>query len=118
MKHFLSRHGFTVSTFNDPYVFLEEAAKFDLALIDFSIPPRRHQKDTDGPELIHTLKRRLAKPPMLVLISAYFTDDILNNIQELYPEADACLSKNVDLERILQEVQQLLLDVDSDGHKG
>lgn len=104
----LQQHGYTVETFTDPNTFLQEAENFDLALIDFSMPSRRYQVNIDGPDLIHTLKQRLQQPPLLVLISAYFTDDLLQYASELCPEADACLGKTMDSTRMLQQIEQLL----------
>lgn len=108
VANFLRQQGFEVFTFNDPYDFLASAEHCDLALVDFSIPPRRYQKNTDGPDLIATLKKTLAHPPLLVLISAYFTEDILKDAEAICPEADAYLSKSLGLQGILQQVEQLL----------
>lgn len=108
VEHFLRHQGFAVTSFNDPILFVREARHFDLALIDFSMPPRRHQKDTDGPDLIYKLKRDLAKPPLLVLISAFFTEDTLKAAHELCPDADAYLSKNIGIQELARKVEQLV----------
>ena len=105
---FFCQQGFEVSTFSNSYEFLEAAEQFDLALVDFSIPPRRYQKNTDGPDLIDTIKRTVATPPLLILISAYFTEEILNDAEALCPQADAYLSKSLGLQGILQQVKMLL----------
>ncbi|HEY9625031.1 MAG TPA: response regulator, partial [Crinalium sp.] len=65
--------GYRVSTFMDADAFLREADQFDLVLVDFSMPTPRYQRDVNGPELICTVKQRLSNPPLLVLISGFFT---------------------------------------------
>jgi DNA-binding response OmpR family regulator len=105
---FLSQKGFMVSVFSDPYTFLEQAEQFDLALVDFSIPLRSYQKDIDGSKLICSVKQRLENPPLLVLISAYFTEAILADAQEICPEADGHLGKGTELEEIFRFTKQLL----------
>jgi CheY-like chemotaxis protein len=105
---FLRQHHFSVSSFNAPDVFLKQAHEFDLALIDFSIPVRRFQREVDGPSLIARIKRQLDNPPLLVLISAYFTKEVLSHPHDICPEADAYLSKSCGLEEILQCIEQLL----------
>lgn len=106
---FLRQHGFSVSAFSNPEAFLRQAQEFDLALIDFSIPSRRYQREIDGPSLIARLKQQLDHPPLFVLISAYFTEEILQYPSDLCPEADVCLSKSAGLKEILQCVEKLLV---------
>lgn len=108
LEFFLRQHHFSVSSFNAPDLFLKQAHEFDLALIDFSIPVRRFQREVDGPSLIAKIKRQVSNPPLLVLISAYFTKEVLNHPHDICPEADAYLSKSCGLEEILQCVQHLL----------
>lgn len=111
---FFREQGFEVATFSDSSAFLQYAEQaqgadqVDLALVDFSIPPRRYQKNTDGPDVIRQLKERLETPPLLVLISAFFTEEILSDVEDLCPQADAFLSKSTGLQGILQQVKQLL----------
>lgn len=105
---FLRQHNFSASAFNNPAVFLGQAHKFDLALVDFSIPSRRYQKEIDGPGLIKKLKQQLKHPPLFVLISAYFTEEILQYPGDICPDADAHLSKSTPLEDILHCIEQLL----------
>lgn len=104
----LKQHGYNVATFIDPIVFLKEAESFDLALVDFSMPSRRYQTTTDGPDLIRLVKQRIPNPPLLVLISAYFVDDLLQDATEICPEADAYLGKNIDSTKMMQQIDQLL----------
>lgn len=104
----LQQQGYIVSTFTDSNTFLREAEQFDLALVDFSMPPRRYQSETDGPEVINKVKQRFERPPLLILISSYFTEDILGQVLDIYPEADAVLSKQVESQELLNQIEQLL----------
>lgn len=108
VANLFQQHGYHVSTFTDAASFLRRADKFDIALIDFSIPPRRYQKETDGPEIIRFVKERSPNPPITILISAYFTEDILPGAQDICPEADAFLTKDAGLEKILHRVKEIL----------
>ena len=108
IAHLLHKHGYSVSTFTDANSFLQKACCFDLALVDFSIPSRSYQRNIDGPDLILNVKESLSHPPLLVLISAYFTQEILAQTPSICPEADACLSKHVELEDIVSQVNQLI----------
>lgn len=108
IHRFLEEKNFAVTSFNNAHEFLTEAHKFDLALIDFSIPSRRYQRNMDGAELISQLKQTLQHPPILVLISAYFTEDCLQEAKQICSEADACLSKSSSLKQILAVIEQLL----------
>lgn len=110
LAHLLRQHGYEVSTFTDAQAFLREANQFDLALIDFSMPARQYQLETDGPDVIRKLNQRLHHPPILVLISAFFTEDILKQGTELCPEADAYLSKQIEAAELVQRIEQLLAD--------
>lgn len=104
----LRQQRYEVSTFADPHAFLRQAEQFDLALIDFSLPPRRYEIEIDGPGLIARVKQRFANPPLLVLISSYFTEDILQQATDICAEADAVLSKQTDSTSLIQQVEQLL----------
>lgn len=108
IAYLLHQQGYAVATFADPNTFLKDAKHFDLALIDFSMPPRRHQKEIDGCELIRQIKNTVEKPPILVLISAFFTDDVLPHVCDLCHEADACLGKSTSSKMLLHHIQQLL----------
>ncbi|MBL1179407.1 response regulator [Pantanalinema sp. GBBB05] len=104
----LRQHGFEVSTFTDPHTFLRQAEQFDLALVDFSLPPRRYEIEIDGPNVISRVKQRLVNPPLLILISSYFTEDILQQGADISPEADAVLSKQIDSSSLIEQIEQLL----------
>ncbi|WP_428359369.1 response regulator [Leptodesmis sp.] len=108
IQRFLQEKNFTVSTFNNAHEFLAESQKFDLALIDFSIPARRHQRSMDGAEVIAQVRRMLRQPPILLLISAYFPEECLQETGQICSEADACLSKNLTLQQILAVIEHLL----------
>lgn len=104
----LQQQGYAVSTFTDTQAFLREVEKFDLVLVDFSMPPPRYQRGMDGPEVICQVKRQLETPPILVLISSFFLKDLLKDAAEICPEADVVLSKQTDTTEMLSQVQQLL----------
>jgi DNA-binding response OmpR family regulator len=104
----LRQQGYVVSTFTDAHAFLREVEQFSLVLIDFSIPTPLYQTSLDGPELICEVKRRFNKPPILVLISSFFTDDLLDRVEDICPEADAILSKQTELNQLLVQIEQLL----------
>ncbi len=106
LKTVLHQQGFAVSTFTDAHTFLDVADQFDIALIDFSMPTRPFQKEIDGSRVIAELKARLDNPPLLILTSAYFTEQVLPVAHEICPEADACLSKNTRLEKIVETVKR------------
>lgn len=108
IHRFLQQKNFTVSTFNNAQEFLSEACKFDLALIDFSIPSRRHQRHMDGAELIAQLRQTLRQPPILILISAYFPEECLQEASQICSEADVCLSKSLTLQQIMTVIEHLL----------
>lgn len=104
----LQQQGYAVSTFTDPQMFLREVERFDLVLVDFSIPTPRYQRSMDGPEVICQVKHRLDNPPLLVLISSFFTKDLLDHAADICSEADAVMSKQTDLTGIFSKIQQLL----------
>jgi CheY-like chemotaxis protein len=108
LENFLHQNGFDVSVFSDTSAFLRVAKQFDLALVDFSMPSPYYQKEINGPELIAQLKQHLRQPPILILVSAYFTEEILQDIQELCPQADAHLSKSIGLKGILRQIKQFI----------
>ena len=108
IAHLLHQRGYSVDTFTDANSFLHRASYFDLALVDFSIPSRSYQRDIDGPDLILNVKESLSRPPLLVLISAYFTQDILAQTPSICPAADACLSKHTELQEIVSQVDRLI----------
>jgi CheY-like chemotaxis protein len=104
----LQQKGYAVSTFTDAQAFLREADQFDLALVDFSMPAPLYQKGIDGPELIGQVKQNLDDPPILILISSFFIEDLLNRAEDICPEADAILSKQTEMEELLTQIEQLL----------
>ncbi|MDX2099426.1 MAG: response regulator [Leptolyngbyaceae cyanobacterium bins.59] len=108
MTHFLQQYGHTATSFTDTDRFLREADRFDLALIDFSMPPRRYQKETDGPDIIRKVKEQFPRSPILVLISSYFTPDVLQDIPLICPQADACFCKGTPPQELVQQINRLL----------
>ncbi|MBD2461939.1 response regulator [Oscillatoria sp. FACHB-1407] len=104
----LQQQGYVVSTFTDVHAFLQQAARFDLVLIDFSMPVPRYQAGMDGPEVICKVRHRLEYPPLMVLVSSFFTEDLLSHAAEICPEADAILSKRTEATTMLRQIKQLL----------
>jgi DNA-binding response OmpR family regulator len=104
----LQQQGYAVSSFTNAQAFLREADQFDLVLIDFSIPAPRYQRDMDGPEVICQVKRQLDNPPVLVLISGFFTNTMLRSAATICPEADAIFSKQVELNDLFAHIRRLL----------
>lgn len=102
------RHDFEVSTYVDVYSFLSQAHEFDLAIVDFSIPAARFEKNINGCELICQLKNTLLQPPLLILATGFLSQYDLRTGTELCPEADGFLVKDIGLESILQQIKQLL----------
>lgn len=113
----LQQQGYIVSTFTTAQAFVRQAAQFDLALVDFSLPAPRYQRGMDGPELIAQVKYQLDNPPLLVLISSFFTKELLNNAADICPEADAVLSKPMEATEICSQIQQLLAHRTQSRHK-
>jgi CheY-like chemotaxis protein len=108
LTHLFYQHGYEAVAFTNAYEFLREAGQYDLALIDFSIPPRRYQKAMDGPELIRKIKQQFAVPPVMVLISSFFVDEVLAQAPELFPCADAYLSKGLEASELMAKIDRLL----------
>ncbi len=108
VANLLRQQGYIVSTYTDVSEFLRHAAKFDLALVDFSMPSRYYQRGMDGPDVIRTLKQHLNNPPFLVLISSFFNDDLLKQASEICPQADAYMSKSSSAAELLYEIERLL----------
>lgn len=104
----LQQQGYTVSTFTDVQAFLREVTQFDLVLVDFSMPTPCFQRGMDGPELICQIKQQLDNPPLLVLISSFFTPGLLKDVESICPEADAILSKQLETADMFAQIQQLL----------
>lgn len=113
----LQQQGYAVSTFTDTQTFLREMHRFDLVLVDFSIPSPRHQRGMDGPEVIRQVKYQLDNPPILILISSFFTKDMLNVATDICPQADAILSKQTETTEMFFQIQQLLEDRGSSWQK-
>lgn len=113
----LQQQGHNVSTFTSGYKFIQKANLFDLVLVDFSIPTPVYQVAMDGPEIICKVKQMLEQPPLLVLISGYFTKDLLSHAAYSCPEADAIISKQADISEIIAEIEYLLRNRPSQSYK-
>lgn len=104
----LEQQGYAVSTFTDVSTFLRRVAQFDVVLVDFSMPTPRYQRRMDGPEVIYQVKQQVDNPPLLVLVSSFFTLDLLKDAASICPEADAVFSKQIETAKLLNQIQQLL----------
>lgn len=102
------RNDFNVLTFRDPYYFLNQLDHFDLAIVDFSLPPARFEKETDGCTLIRQLKSTMENPPILVLATGFVSRNDLELGRKICPEADDFLVKDMGLDAALQKIKQLL----------
>lgn len=89
--------------------FLMEADRYDIAIIDFSIPRARFEARTNGSEVIAKVRSSLEHPPLLVLASGFISKSDREIGVQICPEADAFLAKDAGLDIILHEVKQLLL---------
>jgi CheY-like chemotaxis protein len=105
---FLQGQGYKVSTFTSSTQFLQTEEHFDLVFVDFSMPARNYERGMDGPDLIASIRDHTETPPTLVLMSAYFLADSLQEFHAICPEADACLAKTTDLSEFLSRVKSLL----------
>ncbi|GAP98768.1 response regulator [Leptolyngbya sp. NIES-2104] len=106
LANFLQQEGLAVETFSDARKFLAVAAQFDLALVDFSMPAPIYRPEIDGAILIEQIKTQIENPPTLLLISSFFTPDMVQHSQAICEHADACLSKSLGLEGLLAELQK------------
>ncbi|HEY9880471.1 MAG TPA: response regulator [Leptolyngbyaceae cyanobacterium] len=113
LAYVLEQNGFAVSVFSDPSRFLKVANRFDLALIDFSIVPRRYQRDMNGAQVVCEVVEQLDSPPVLVLISAFFIEGVL--AEAICPAADTCLSKGMGIHGLIAEVERLLAERQASG---
>lgn len=102
------RNEFEVSIYVDVYSFLPKAHEYDLAIVDFSLPPAKFEKNMNGCELICQLKNKLPHPPLLVLATGFLSQHDLGTGHAICPEADGFLVKDIGLEAILRQIKQLL----------
>ena len=99
------RYRFDVTTFTDPECFVQRSQEFDLVLVDFVLLPLFFFEPIhNGYELVQFLKRHLNQPPLMVLVSGMIDAED----HYLFPEADACVIKTVDLDDLEQQMFRLL----------
>ena len=70
------REDFSVVTYQSASTFLwepEQLDRFDALLIDLSLPPARHERLTDGMDVISRLRQLLPHPPLIILVTAYMS---------------------------------------------
>lgn len=106
LANFLQQEGLAVETFSDARNFLAVLEQFDLALIDFSMPAPAYRPEIDGAVLIEQIKTQIENPPILLLVSSFFTPDMVQHSQAICECADACLSKSLGLQGLLAELQK------------
>lgn len=102
------RHEFEVVTYVDVHSFLPQAHEYDLAIVDFSMPPARFERNVNGCELICQLKSSLLHPPVLILATGFLSQHDMGAGKALCPEADGFLVKDIGLDAILQQIKQVL----------
>jgi CheY-like chemotaxis protein len=102
------RSDFEVFTFTKISNFLDRLPACDLVIVDYSIAYNPYEERSEGCKLIRYLKKTLPNPPLLVLASAVISKNDLECGKEICPEADAFLAKDAGLERLMQQIKQLL----------
>ena len=104
------RTSFDVTIFTDAQSFLNSAIdSYDLVIVDFTIAPNhRHERSTNGIEIIHQLKTQLKQPPLTILTSAFISRSDLAIEHTLGSWADVIMPKDCGLDDVLQTTQQLL----------
>lgn len=104
------RKSYHVSVFADVEIFMSQVERFDLAIIDFSIPRAVFETKTNGSEIIRHIKSKLKNPPILVLASGFISSRDEQAGYEICPEADSFLAKDAGLDTILQQINILLAE--------
>lgn len=98
------RYRFDVTTFTDPECFVQRSQEFDLVLVDFVLLPMFFFEPIhNGYELVQFLKRHLEHPPLMMLVSGMIDAED----HYLFPEADACIIKTVDLDDLERQMFRL-----------
>ncbi|MCT7950169.1 response regulator [Ancylothrix sp. C2] len=104
------RKYYQVSVFADVEIFLGQVDRFDLAIVDFSLPRAVFEPKTNGSEIIRNIKSKLKNPPILVLASGFISTRDQQAGYEICPEADSFLAKDAGLDNILQHIHFLLAE--------
>lgn len=108
IKNFLKK-SFEVTTFERTPSLLQELFSYDLVMINDSAPPAiSGDIDVKGCEIIRCVKKQVFNPPILVLIAESIEINNTNITREICPEADAFFTKNMELDELLQQTQQLI----------
>ncbi|MEH1904763.1 MAG: response regulator [Nostoc sp.] len=88
---------------------LEELNQYDIFLVDFVLPTARHELNTDGMEIVTTLKHSLPRSPVVILVTAYMSRNELEvHGKQMCPEADGFFAKDAGLELLAHQMKQLL----------
>lgn len=106
--------------FTETNIFLEiiKSEKYDLVLIDLSIQPISSLKIYNGCDLIGYLKNTFSDLPLLVLFTGWISGNAAQEGIKICPVADGFIAKNVDLDRILQEMDSLITSKASQKKEG
>lgn len=106
--------------FTDTSIFLEKmkSENYDLVLIDLSIQPISSQKIYNGCDLIGYLKRTFSELPIFVLFTGWISGNAAQEGRKICPVADGFIGKNVDLDKILQEINRLITSKASQKEEG
>lgn len=115
LSNYYEAYAFTETT-----IFLEKvkSEKYDLVLIDLSIQPISRLKIYNGCDLINYLKSTLSNPPILVLFTGWISGNALQEGRKICPAGDSFLGKNADLDKILQEINNLVSAKSSQKEEG
>ena len=93
---------YTVATYKSVSSFLwqlEELNQYDIFLVDYILPTARHETNTDGIEIVSTLKRRKPRSPVVILVTAYMSRNELEvHGKQMCPEADGFFGKDAGLD--------------------
>lgn len=88
---------------------LDELNQYDIFLVDFVLPTARYELSTDGMEIVTALKRRLARSPVVILVTAYMSKNELEvHGKQMCPEADGFFAKDAGLELLAYQMKRLL----------
>lgn len=99
---------FEVDIFTTTSSFLKKVKLFDLVIVDLSIPQVSYEKNLDGRKLIKHLRENIINPPILVLATAFISNQETEIAKKVCPEADDFFAKDAGLEKILQRTKMLL----------
>lgn len=108
IKNFLKK-SFEVTTFEKVPCLLQELFSYDLVMIGYStVPAMSNDIEIKGCEIIRCVKQQVFNPPILVLISEFSRENDIEQDKKNCPEADAFFAKDMELDEIWQQTQNLI----------